>query len=149
MQIFKEILGNIKNLKDASQIHSEKVFLNSEDLLKKSIVAVTDHGTEIGINIADGTKLSEGDILFQSNDNIIYVSLLAEDVIEIEPIDLNQMGMVAHNLGNRHTPAQFEDNKMYVPYDYLIEEFLIANKVKYARKQIKLKQAFRHCDNAK
>ena len=34
------------------------------------------------------------------------------------------MGVIAHALGNRHLQAQFEDDKMIIQYDRLVEEEL-------------------------
>lgn len=148
MEIYKKVLGNIRNLKEPFHYHFEKVLLSSDDLLKTSIVAKTDHNNEIGIKQEKSNTLKDGDILFDDGHNIIYVSLETTDVIIIKPKSLIEMGVVAHNLGNRHMPAQFENDFMIVPYDYLVEEFLNSQKVNYERKQIKLKEAFRHVDGA-
>ena len=34
------------------------------------------------------------------------------------------MGIIAHSLGNRHLQAQFNDGKMIIQYDSLVEEEL-------------------------
>lgn len=59
-----------------------------------------------------------------------------------------QMGIVAHMLGNRHLPAQFEEDSMIVQYDYLIERLLKEENLSYTRENKKLKQAFRHVDHS-
>lgn len=148
MQIYKEILSNIKDLKNSSQVHSERVFLTSDDLLKKVIVATSDHGNEIGIQIPENKSLKDGDIIFNDGHNIIYICLETTDVLIIKPKNINEMGIVAHNLGNRHMPAQFHGDHMYVPYDYLVEDYLKEQGVEYAREHIKLETAFRHVDGA-
>lgn len=147
MQVYKEILSNIKDLKNASQYHFEKVFLSPEDLLKKVIIAVTDHGNEIGIQLPE-KQLKDGDIIFNDNHNIIYISLQTTDVLIIKPKTINEMGVVAHNLGNRHMPAQFHGDEMFVPYDYLVEEYLVQQNIPFERKDVKLETAFRHVDGA-
>ena len=35
-----------------------------------------------------------------------------------------EMGKIAHSLGNRHLPAQFQDGKMLLQYDERIEEII-------------------------
>lgn len=148
MKIYKEILSNIKDLKNASQVHSEKIFLTSDDLLKKIIVAVTDHGNEIGIQLPEKQTLKDGDIIFNDGHNIIYVCLETTDVLIIKAKTIGEMALIAHNLGNRHMPAQFHGDHMYIPYDYLVEEYLKEQKVDYERQHIKLETAFRHVDGA-
>lgn len=147
MTVYKTILGNIKSLKNTSHLHLEKVFLNSDDLAKKLIVAKTDHGNEIGMQLA-GEKFSDGDILFQDEHNLVYIVLEGTDVLVIRPKTMKEMGVVAHNLGNRHMPAQFDHLVMVVPYDYLVEDYLKELGVSYARESRKLKEAFRHVDGA-
>ena len=34
------------------------------------------------------------------------------------------MGDIAHQLGNRHLPAQFTETEMLIQYDYLVEDLL-------------------------
>jgi urease accessory protein len=60
------------------------------------------------------------------------------------PTSIRQMGEIAHQLGNRHLPAQFEGNEMLVQYDYLVEELLQQLSVPFKRENRKVKQAFRH-----
>lgn len=148
MTIYKTILGNVKSLENTSHFHLEKVFLTSDDQTKKVIVAKTDHGNEIGIQLKDGQRFEDGDILFNDGHDILYIVLEKSDVLVIKPKTMKQMGIVAHNLGNRHMPAQFEDDVMIVPYDYLVEDYLKSVGVNYERTNLKLKEPFRHVDGA-
>ena len=76
--------------------------------------------------------------------NIILIEVFPDDVIVIEPRNMNEMGTIAHQLGNRHLPAQFEEDKMLVQYDYLVEELLEELGLPYVREKRKVKKAFRH-----
>lgn len=148
MEIYKVKLGNIRDIKEPSHYHFEKVLLSSDELLKTTILTKTDHNNEIGIKQEKSNDLKDGDIIFNDGKNIIYICLETTDVIIIKPKSFLEMGIIAHNLGNRHMPAQFENNNMLVAYDYLVEEYLNSQKVDYERKKIKLKEAFRHVDGA-
>ncbi|GAA5414518.1 urease accessory protein UreE [Ureaplasma ceti] len=149
MNIYKTVLGNIKNIENSSLPHVEKLFLSPDDLLKKVIVATTDHGNEVGVVLEDNKLIEDGDIIFQDDHNIIAIFKTNTDVLIIKPMSIKEMGIIAHNLGNRHSPAQFTDTEMLVPYDYLIEDYLKSIGALYERKAIKLEQAFRHVDGAK
>ena len=46
--------------------------------------------------------------------------------------------------GNRHLPAQFEQDEMIVQYDYLVERLLQELAVPFMRENRKMKQAFKH-----
>lgn len=146
--IVEKVIGNIEEIEDIKAFHVEKVILESDDLLKRVQRVQTDHGTELGISLPPNHALRDGDILHQEGKNLIVISVKADDVLVIRPADMMQMGVVAHMLGNRHLPAQFEEDTMIVQYDYLVERLLKEEKFSYTRENKKLKQAFRHVDHS-
>lgn len=141
--IIEKVIGNVETLENKG-LHVERVYMNSDDLLKRIKRAVTDHGNELGIRLKENQELHDGDILYMDNRNMIVVSVLEDDVLTITPRSMEQMGEIAHQLGNRHLPAQFEANDMIVQYDYLVEELLEGLGIPYRREKRKMKQAFRH-----
>lgn len=145
MKICNKIVGNIKELKnDLNHFHIQKVILEQDELLKKMIIAHTDHHEEITISMNDNTKIEDGDIIFESDHDLIVAIINSDNLIVIHPIDFNQMGYIAHNLGNRHVPCQFLDNKIYLVYDYLIEEWLKKNNINFSVENIKLPTPFKY-----
>ena len=145
--ILDKILGNIKDMTDI-HCHIERIYLESDELLKRVLRVTSDHGHEYGISLPKGSEMKDGDILFNDGHNIVVISVKEDDVIVITPRDINEMGEIAHNLGNKHLPVQIEAGKIIIQYDYLIEKFLQDLKVNFERKNIKLKQAFRHVDHS-
>ncbi len=145
MKICKKIIDNIKNIDiENNHFHIQKVILNQDDLLKKMILAITDHHEEITISIDDNTKIKDGDIIYKDDHDIVIVKIDSDNLICINPANLDQMGYVAHNLGNRHIPCQFLNNKIYLVYDYLIEEWLKKNNIEYTVENIKLSTPFKY-----
>lgn len=124
--------------------HIERVYLASDDLVKRILRAKTDHGRDIGIRLSEAKELKNGDILHYDEQNMIVVQVLEDDVLTISPSTIGQMGDIAHQLGNRHLPAQFEGNEMIVQYDYLVEELLQELGIPHRREKRQLKKAFRH-----
>ncbi|KYC71846.1 urease accessory protein UreE [Heyndrickxia coagulans] len=141
--IIEKVIGNVETSENKG-LHVERVYMNSDDLLKRIKRAVTDHGNELGIRLKENQELHDGDILYMDNRNMIVVSVLEDDVLTITPRSMKQMGEIAHQLGNRHLPVQFEANDMIVQYDYLVEELLEGLGIPYRREKRKMKQAFRH-----
>ena len=144
--IIEKIVGHIDELDSdlVAGTHKEKVYLESSDLVKRIQRVKTDHGREIGIRLSESRELSAGDVLYMDEKNIILIEVFPDDVIVIEPRNMNEMGTIAHQLGNRHLPAQFEEDKMLVQYDYLVEELLEELGLPYVREKRKVKKAFRH-----
>lgn len=58
-----------------------------------------------------------------------------------------EMGKIAHSLGNRHLPAQFQDGKMLLQYDERIEEILKSAHIEYKLDEVNLEVAFRDIDS--
>jgi urease accessory protein len=141
--IIEKIIGNVENM-GLNGRHIERVYVSSDDLVKRIQRVTTDHGKEIGIRLKDPKDLKDGDILFMDQHNAIIVSVTADNLLIIRPASIKQMGEIAHQLGNRHLPAQFEEDVMLVQYDYLVEELLVQLNIPYTRENRKVKQAFRH-----
>ncbi len=144
--LVERIETNIENLEREEVIrrHIEKVFLESDNLVKRVQRVKTDHGREIGIRLKEARDLVAGDVLFMDEKNMIVIDVVADDLLVISPRNFLEMGTIAHQLGNRHLPAQFENDVMMVQYDYLVEELLSELNIPYQREKRKVKQAFRH-----
>lgn len=141
--IIEKVVGNVAVMEKKAP-HIERVYMESDALLKRIQRVVTDHGNEIGIRLKGNVELADGDVLFMDDRNMIVVQVLADDILTICPTSIQQMGEIAHQLGNRHLPAQFEGDEMLVQYDYLVEELLQQLNIPFRREKRKVKQAFRH-----
>ena len=144
--IVESIVMNIEEMEkeEIEKRHKEKVFLESADLVKRIQRVTTDHGKEIGIRLKKPRDLVAGDVLYMDDKNMIIIDVLSDDLLVISPRSLKEMGTIAHQLGNRHLPAQFEENNMLVQYDYLVEGLLEELQIPFKREDRKVKQAFRH-----
>lgn len=144
--IINKIIGNIEDFDESeiSKRHIEKVNLESDQLVKRIQRLTTDHDREIGLQLKDQRDLANGDILHMDDQNIIMVNVLSDDLLIIQPKDMEEMGRVAHELGNRHLPAQFTASEMLIQYDYLTEKLLQEMKLTFIREKRQVKNAFRH-----
>ncbi|WP_068676538.1 urease accessory protein UreE [Oceanobacillus sp. Castelsardo] len=144
--IIEKVVTNIHDLesKDLEKRHKEKVYLESAHLVKRIQRVETDHGRELGIRLKEQKDLQDGDVLYMDDENMIIIDVLSEDLLIIHPRSIYEMGTIAHQLGNRHLPAQFEGDEMLVQYDYLVEDLLKELGIPYTREDRKVKEAFRH-----
>ena len=148
--IIEQVVTNIDKIDHGilNKCHLEKVYLESSDLVKRVQRVVTDHGSEIGIRLEEQKDLSAGDVLYMDEHHVVVIDVVPDDLLVIRPKSLQHMGDIAHKIGNRHLPAQFEGDEMLVQYDYLVEELLKESKISYSRENKKVKQAFRHVDHS-
>lgn len=144
--VFERVLGNIKDIENINNYHVEKIILKSNDLLKRIIRVTSDHGHEYGISLDKGKTLNNGDILLKDGHNLVIVQYESNDILVIKPTSINEMGKIAHALGNRHLPAQFENDTMIVEYDNLVEDKLKHDNINYSRENRVLEKAFRHVE---
>ena len=144
--VFERVLGNIKDIKNIKDFHVEKITLKSDDVVKRIIRVTSDHGHEYGISLDRGKTLNNGDILLNDGHNLVVIQYESNDILVIKPTSINEMGKIAHELGNRHLPAQFKDGTMIVEYDSLVEDKLKHDKIDYTREDRVLEKAFRHVE---
>lgn len=148
--IIEQVVDHIDNISDQilDKLHKENVFIESSDLVKRVQRVITDHGREIGICLKQQKDLLPGDILYMDEHDIVVLNVIPDDLLVIRPNSLQQMGDVAHKIGNRHIPAQFEGGEMLVQYDYLVEELLKELRIPYSRENKKVKLAFRYAGHS-
>ncbi|ARD42053.1 urease accessory protein UreE [Actinomyces gaoshouyii] len=160
--IITEIVGSIGSLspEELDSCHIERVRMPLSDLTRRIQRVRTDHGRELGIRLAPGAAdLRAGDILARDERSLVVIELESTDVLVIAPATIEQMGVVAHNLGNRHLPAQFfgpeedfeglggHDGVMVIQYDHTAEHYLERIGVPHIRLQRAMRVPFRHAEH--
>lgn len=143
--IVNKILGNLDNF-DLKDKKVDFANISNDNRVKKVLRVKSYKGVEIGINVED--EIKDGDILAILDDSVVVVKILPTDVLEISPKNLKEMGIIAHNIGNRHTPAIFEEDLMIIEPDSLIEEFLKNQNVDFKKTKRVLKTALRHANHS-
>ena len=99
--------------------------------------------------------LRDGDVLHIDGKDAIVIAVEHTDVLVIAPRSIKEMGVVAHNLGNRHMQAQFfgEDSEygaqvMVLAYDHTVEDYLKHVAVPYSRQERVMPVPFRHAEHS-
>jgi urease accessory protein len=141
--IIERIVGNTDRTELVSR-QIEIVYMRSDDLVKRVQRVETDRGTQLGIRLGEPKDLCDGDILFADDEKAVVLRVLPDRLIVIRPHSIGQMGFIAHQIGNRHVPAQFEGDAMLVQYDRLLTELLQQHEVPFAVEERAVRQAFRH-----
>ena len=71
--IFNKVLGNIDKYKNLDNFHIEKIYINSDDALKRILRVNSDHNPEYGIALDENVELKDGDILYKDDKNIVVI----------------------------------------------------------------------------
>lgn len=145
--IFNKIDTTIDEVNDIETFHVETVSLTHDELNKKILRVTSDHGNDYGINLSeDSEKLSNGAIFFIDDHNVLLVTVRSEKMIIISPSTIDEMGEVAHMLGNTHKPVVVEDGQIVLEFDPTVVELLDAKSVDYRIDVIQLKKPLKHVD---
>jgi urease accessory protein len=98
----------------------ERLLVSRGEMQKARLRRRTDRGTDVGIVLDEGTRLSHGDVL-DSKDKFIVVEQLPEKVISVvlDKDDRRSVVelavLVGHIIGNRHKPLSVHDRDISFP----------------------------------
>ena len=83
-----------------------------------------DCGDEIGLFLAPGTVLRDGDRLAADNGHVIRVHAAPERVSTAQIADAEHFARVCYHLGNRHIPVQIGAGWLRYLHDPVLDELL-------------------------
>jgi urease accessory protein len=97
----------------------------SYDLRRKSRQrARLDDGEEIGLLLAPGTILRDGDILESADGDRIRVVAATQPVLFVTTSDNAMLARAAYHLGNRHVPVEIGPGFLRLEVDLVLKEML-------------------------
>lgn len=143
--ILTEILGNVQDISNLAAYHIETALVKSDDLLKSILRVTSDHGRDYGIRLADETQsLENGSAFLLGPGKLLVLQVLLDEVIIISPKDMDEMGTIAHMLGNLHKPVQVQKGKITLLYDEVVAQTLRQEAVPFRVEKIQLDQPMKY-----
>ena len=147
--IFTKIMGNMSEIPLNDPREMATIWLPSEDLTKRILRVTTDTDQDHGIQLVDTeVGLTDGAIVWMDEESIIFIKVLPEELIIITPTDINQMGIIAHLLGNSHKPIDVHEGTILLHYDPVIIQMLEKQNIDFSIEERSLHQALRHVNFA-
>lgn len=134
--------------KDASSKEVDWLEVEWEELAKRILRKDTEAGRDISISLEPGEHLETGGLLYEDENLQIAVRTTLEDVYVITPASMTEMGKVAFELGNRHTPCLVEDDNITVRYDSTLETIFKDIGVAYKLEQRRIDRPFKYKGHA-
>lgn len=71
---------------------------------------------------------------------------MSQEMIVITPDGIDQMGRIAHLLGNTHNPVKVENGQIILERDPVVEKILVHNNIKYGIKEMTLNEPLSYAD---
>src|SRR5260221_5677009 len=95
------------------------------DLRRKARQLVRlDDGEEIGLLLAPGTVLKDGDILESTEGDRVRIAAAAEPILFVTASDSEKLARAAYHLGNRHIPVEIGSGFLRLEADPVLKEML-------------------------
>jgi len=108
---------------------------------KRILRKQTKSGKEIALKfLNENPNLTQDDILFENEKEIIAIEVLPCDCLIIEPKNMFEMASVCYEIGNKHLPLFFEDNAVLVSFEMPLYRLLSAQGYEVKQEQRKLLQ---------
>lgn len=139
--IFEEVVGNVADIPNVDEYEIETIALPYDDLNKDILRVTSDAGNDYGISIDHHHHpLKNGDILQQDNHHLLVIQILAQEMIIITPKDINEMGVIAHMLGNTHKPIAVENGQIMLEIDPVVQKILDERGINYTIESVVLNE---------
>ena len=143
-------LATIDDFDDIERFHVERAYVSSDDLSKRILRVRTDHGNEFGIRLEDDAPALERGTLFEVGEGrLLALETIPDKMLVVRPRSMDEMGRVAHYLGNLHKPVEVADGAITLLYDPVVDRDLVAEGVVVEVVEMELDHPLRHIDLAK
>ena len=91
-------------------------------------------------------KLKNGTAFLLSDKELLVLNVIADKMIVIVPKDINQMGILAHMLGNLHKPVRIAKGEISLLYDKVVAQTLDSKNIPYETRDIQLSEPLHYAD---
>lgn len=96
---------------------------HDERHLRRKLLHLED-GDMVMLDLKQPVLLAHGDLLLMDDGNAVEVRAVEEKLFEIRPRDRLHLVELAWHLGNRHLPAQIEEERVLILRDHVIRDML-------------------------
>ena len=145
--ILTKIYRNVDDIPNIDSYHIETAMVKSDDLLKSILRVTSDHGKDYGIRLEDKNDVLENGSAFIVGDkHLLVLSVIADEAITITPKDIDEMGEVAHLLGNLHKPVEIKDGKITLLLDEVVVNTLEGKGIDYKIEKIQFSKPLKYAD---
>ncbi|WP_226581910.1 urease accessory protein UreE [Acuticoccus sediminis] len=97
------------------------VRLGYDDRFRRRLVVDTVEGERVLFDLAEATRLRDGDRLALEDGRVLGVQAEREDVVDITAPDAATLTRLAWHLGNRHTPTAVLGTALRIRRDHVLE----------------------------
>lgn len=125
--LITEKIGNI-NFFNANNRKVDYILLEWHETNKRNLQKRTVGGIEVKIEfIIENPLLSEGDIVYEDDFNVIAIDVIECDTIVLRPKSMIEMGRICNEIGESHQQAFYQLDEILIAFeDSLFRSFSAA-----------------------
>src|SRR5437868_7126909 len=105
-------------------IASDVLTLAYDQRKRSRLRARTDLGRDVGIALARGSMLRQGDLLSAASGEVLRVRAADESVSEASTALPLLLMRAAYHLGNRHVPLEIAEGVLRYQHDHVLDDML-------------------------
>lgn len=136
--LIQEKIGNIQSFAVNDRV-IDRVGLEWYEAAKRILRKRTQAGKEIALKfLRESPALTQGDVLYEDERELIVVDILSCEAIVIRPVSLYEVASVCYEIGNKHLPLFFEKEELLAPYEAPLFRHLVAGGYDTSREERKL-----------
>jgi len=125
--IVKEKIGNITNFQIGERV-IDYLYLDWFETGKRILHKKTTSGMEVVMKfLRENQQLGQGDILFADETRLIVVAILPCECLVIIPRSKFELASLCFEIGNKHLPLFYQDEKLLVAYDAPLFRLLVSS----------------------
>ena len=141
--VITKIAGHLDDFKSSNKT-IDWLELEWEELNKRILRKQTENGRDVSISLESSGHLHYGDVLYEDENTLIAIRTKLEKVYVITPKTMKEMGKMAFEIGNRHTPCIIENDEILVRYDHTLEKLMDEVGVSYEQSERRFKESFKY-----
>ena len=125
--LIEKTLGNWSKISTLN-LKIDRLELEWFETTKRILRKISTNGQDIAIRRPNNAlPFADGDILFQSETDILIIDILPCEIIVLEPQTMSEMGALCYEIGNRHAPIFVQSNQILLPFDEPMFRLLNSN----------------------
>lgn len=115
----------VERYAEPNSVPSDTLKLSYDDRRKSRLRVWSELQREVGILLAWGSVLRDGDLLAANSGEVLLVRAAPEPLSEVRTRDWHLLTRAAYHLGNRHVPLQIEPGILRYQHDHVLDEMLV------------------------
>jgi len=125
--IVKEKIGHISNF-EIGEKDIDYLYLDWFETGKRILHKKTTSGQEVVMKfLRENPQLGQGDILYADDSRLIVIAIRPCESLIINPRSKFELASLCFEIGNKHLPLFYQDDKLLVAYDAPLFRLLVSS----------------------